>query len=290
MQRFVAGGSLEAAHEVTNAHAVLAGDILKAKLLGKMLLQPLLNLQYGHVLMQFLTAEANNAGGIAALYFVQGIACDRLGYLASAELFDQVDGQIAAGGDACGAIDVVRIGDVFVLAQNYFGKALAEFLEKPPVGGRFPAIQQACRSYPEYSGRFGADQRTACMLGLKPGDDVRIALEHLVKIAPEGREHDQLWAECTERGVGSDAILAEAGHGQGIRGNDRGAKAGGQSLASAPAVAQTGHMEKILGLHQGRGDDAVSGKYGYLAQGRQGGVDKGHGQTHFYRLYRPLYD
>ena len=70
MQRFVAGCGLEAAHEVANAHAMLAGHVLKAKLLGKMLLQPLLDLQYGHVLMQFLTAEANDAGGIAALYFV----------------------------------------------------------------------------------------------------------------------------------------------------------------------------------------------------------------------------
>jgi len=73
--------------------------------------------------------------------------------------------------------------------------------------------------------------------------------------------------------------------GQGIRGNEFEVRKPGVSPWPARLPSRDwGHMEKIPGLHQGRGAiDAVSGQVWLpgAGGGSGGGVDKGHGQTHF---------
>ena len=59
MQGFVPRCDLEAAHEVADAHAVFTGHVFETKLVGKVLFEPVLDLQNNHVLMQLLPAEAN---------------------------------------------------------------------------------------------------------------------------------------------------------------------------------------------------------------------------------------
>ena len=67
MQRFVTGCTLESTHEVANAHAVLTGYILESEFVRIVFFEPLLDLKNGDVLMQLLTAEANNTGCVATL-------------------------------------------------------------------------------------------------------------------------------------------------------------------------------------------------------------------------------
>ncbi|MNY23049.1 hypothetical protein D3C86_1566970 [compost metagenome] len=59
MQWLVTGGGLEAAHEVADAHAVFAGDVFEAELVGEVFFEPVLDLQDDHVLVQLLPAESN---------------------------------------------------------------------------------------------------------------------------------------------------------------------------------------------------------------------------------------
>src|SRR3546814_4114964 len=91
MQWFVPRGGLEAAHEVADAHAVLPGDVLKAKLVGEVFFEPVLDLQDDHILVQFLTAEADSSRRVAALHFIQNVSCHSLGHVGAAEASDEVD-------------------------------------------------------------------------------------------------------------------------------------------------------------------------------------------------------
>ena len=62
MQGLVAGGALETAHEVADAHAVVARYVLEAELVGEVLLQPVLDLQDDQVPVQLLSAKAHASG------------------------------------------------------------------------------------------------------------------------------------------------------------------------------------------------------------------------------------
>ena len=59
LQRLVAGGCLEAAHEVADAHAVFPRDVFEAELVGKVLFEPVLDLQDDHVLVQLLPTKTD---------------------------------------------------------------------------------------------------------------------------------------------------------------------------------------------------------------------------------------
>ncbi|CNL83629.1 Uncharacterised protein [Mycobacterium tuberculosis] len=61
MQRLVTGGGLEATHEVADAHAVFAGDVFEAELVGEVFFKPVLDLQDDHVLVQLLPAKPNTS-------------------------------------------------------------------------------------------------------------------------------------------------------------------------------------------------------------------------------------
>ncbi|MNC82637.1 hypothetical protein D3C75_1362230 [compost metagenome] len=60
-----------------------------------MLFEPVLDLQDDHILMQLLSAEANAAGGIAALHFIQDVTGHGLGHVGAAETLDQIDIEVA---------------------------------------------------------------------------------------------------------------------------------------------------------------------------------------------------
>lgn len=141
VQRLVAGSGLEAPHEVADAHAVVAGDVLETELVGEVVFQPLLDLQDRRVMVQLLSAEADAPWGVAALYFVEGIPGHRLGHRSAAETLDQIDVEVAGGGDAAGAEQVVGIGQVLLLIEQHVREAFGEFSIEAPVGGRFLAIQ-----------------------------------------------------------------------------------------------------------------------------------------------------
>jgi hypothetical protein len=123
VQRLVAGGGLEAAHEVADAHAVVAGHVLEAELVGEVLFEPVLDLQDDHVLVQLLPAKADAPGRVAALHFVENVAGHGTGHVGAAETLDQVDIQVAGRGGAAGAVQVVGVGQVLVLVQRTLGSA-----------------------------------------------------------------------------------------------------------------------------------------------------------------------
>ncbi len=85
MQRFVAGSGLETTHEVADAHAVFAGHVFEAELVGEVFFEPMLDLQDDHVLVQLLPAETDPPRRIAALHFVKNVAGHSLGHVGAAK-------------------------------------------------------------------------------------------------------------------------------------------------------------------------------------------------------------
>ncbi|MCY1446151.1 hypothetical protein D9M71_627000 [compost metagenome] len=133
---------------------MFTGDILEAELVRIVLLQPLLDLQDGRVVVQLLAAEAQAAGRIAALHFVQYVPGHALCHADAAEAFDYVDEHVAGRGVAAGAEDVIDVDDVFFLVERDLWVALGELAEEAPVGGRFLAVEQAGLGEPEHPGSF----------------------------------------------------------------------------------------------------------------------------------------
>ncbi len=74
---------------------MLAGDVFKAKFVGKVLFKPMLDLQNHHVLMQFLPAKTDSPRRIRAAHFVENVAGDGLGDVGATEALDQVDVEVA---------------------------------------------------------------------------------------------------------------------------------------------------------------------------------------------------
>ena len=89
-----------------------------------------------------------------------------------------------------------------------------------------------------------------------------------VEIAPEGgQDHDIAGGEGT---VDGDAVAAEAAYRLAVGAEDAGAEGRLETEALLLAVAQAGHVEEVLGLHQGRGEDAVDGDDADMFQHRSG--------------------
>lgn len=187
MQRLIAGGGLEAPHEVADAHAVLPGDVFEAEFVGKMLFEPMLDLQDDHVLVQLLPTKADTPRRVAALHFVENVTGHGLGDVGAAEAFDQVDIQVARRGSATGAIQVVGVGEVLVLVELDLGKALAECIEEAPVGGRLLAIEQSSFRQPEHPGGFATEHGAASVLITQPRQHLGVAGAQGVEVIPEGR-------------------------------------------------------------------------------------------------------
>jgi len=192
VQRLVTCRALEAAHEVADAHAVVAGHILEAELVGEVFLQPMLDLQNDQVLMQLLPAKAHAPRGVVALHFVEDVAGRGAGHIGAAEALDQVDVQVAGRSGAAGAIDIVGVGQVLVLVQPDLRKAFGKAGEEAPVGRRLLAIEQAGFGQPEHTTGLGAQHRTAGMLFTQPWQHLWITLQEVVEIVPVGREDDHI--------------------------------------------------------------------------------------------------
>ncbi|MNP11002.1 hypothetical protein D3C76_1031700 [compost metagenome] len=160
---------------------------------------------------------------------------------------------------------------MLVLVQVYLGEAFLEGVEETPVGGRFLAIEQAGLGQPEHPGGFAAEYRAARVLFAQPGQDLGITLAEGGEIIPEGRQDDDV-------GIFQSAVhrhdhVAEAVHRFAIGADQPGFKRRGQAVAQLFAIAQAGQVEKILGLHEGGGEDPVDCQDADAPQGR-GGVHR----------------
>ena len=266
MQRLVAGGGLEAAHEVADAHAVLPGHVLEAELVGEMLFEPVLDLQDDHILVQLLPAETDPSRRIVALHFVKNIAGHGLGDVGAAEAFDQIDIEVAGRGGAAGAVQVVGVGQVLVLVELDLGEALAEGREETPIGGRLLAIEQPGFGQPEHPGRFAAEHRAAGVLFAQPRQHLRVARTQGIEVIPEGRQHDDV-------GVFQAAVyrhdhITEAAHRLPVGADQARFERGSQAQALLFAVTQAGEVEEILGLHEGGSEHPINGQNADAPQGR----------------------
>ncbi len=268
MQGFVAGGGLEAAHEVANAHAVLAGHVFEAELVGEVFFEPVLDLQDDHILMQFLAAKADASRGVTALHFIEDVPGYGLGDVGPAEALDQVDVQVAGRGGAAGAVEVVGVGQVLVLIELDLGEAFAEGAEEAPVGGGLLAVEQSGFGQPEHAGGLAAEYGAAGVLGTQPGQYLWITLAQGVEVVPERREDDHV--SVFQRAVHGHDHIAEAANRLAIGADQAGFEGRGQALAQLFAVAQACQMEEILGLHEGGSENPVDGQDADAPQGRGG--------------------
>ncbi|MNF63805.1 hypothetical protein D3C84_455170 [compost metagenome] len=244
---------------------MLTRHILEAELVGEVLFQPLLDLQDSHVVVQLLAAEADAARSVAALYLVEDVAGYRLGDTGAAETLDQVDVEVAGRGDAASAIEVVGVRQMLVLVQQHLGEALGELAEEAPVGGRLLAVQQAGLGHPEHPAGLAADDAACGVAFAQPVADLWMARAQGIEVAPEGREYDDLCV--VQRAVDGDAHLAEACHRQAVRAHQAGLEGRREAFALQLAEAQAGHVEEVLGLHQGGGEYAFDGKDADLSKG-----------------------
>ncbi|RMV63912.1 HTH-type transcriptional regulator glxA [Pseudomonas syringae pv. pisi] len=271
MQRLVACGGLKAAHEIANAHAVLTGHVFKAELVGKVLFQPVLDLQNDHVLMKLLTAKTDSPRRVGATHFIEDVAGDGLGDIGAAEALDQINVQIAGRGRAARAIHVVGVGQVLFLIEQDLGIALGECAEKAPVGRRFLAVQQAGFGKPVDAGGFGAEYRAVGVLFAQPRQDLWVTLAEDFKIVPEGRDDDDV--ALAERALDRQGDVAEAADRKPVRADQARFEGGYQAIAQLLAVAQARQVEEILGLHDSGGKHLVRGQDAYAAQ-KSGVLDR----------------
>ncbi len=169
VQGLVAGGRLETTHEVADAHAVFACDILEAKLVREMRFEPFLDLQYAGVEVELLAAEADSARAVVALHFEQHVARHALGDVRATEALHQIHVQIAGRGGAAGAIEIVAVGHVLVGGELHPREASTELFGEAPMRGRFLVIQQPGRGHPERACRLSADRAALRVTLAQPG-------------------------------------------------------------------------------------------------------------------------
>ena len=228
---------------------MIAGHVFEAKLIRQMVFEPVLDLQDDHVLMQFLPAKTDTSGGVVTLNLVQDVTGHGLGNIGAAEALDQINVQVAGRRRATRAVQVVCIGQVFVLIEVNLWIALGERAEKAPIGRGFLAVEQSGLGEPEDPGGFCAQDGATGMLFAQPRQDLRVALAQGVKIVPKGREDDDVGV--FQATVDGQHHIAEAADGLAIRADQACFEGRAQALAQLFAMTQAGEMKKVLGLHQG---------------------------------------
>src|SRR3990167_8840913 len=152
------------------------------------------------------------------------------------------------------------------VAEQHFGKTFGELLEKAPVGGRFLAVEQAGLGHPEHAGGFATDRAAVGVAVFEPAEHLGMALAEGVEVVPEGRQDNHIGG--VEAAVDRDHDVAEAAHRLAVRADQANLEGFGQTESLLLAVTQAGHVEEVLGLHQGRGKYPFGGENADAAQGR----------------------
>ncbi|MCY1309649.1 hypothetical protein D9M70_597650 [compost metagenome] len=109
------------------------------------------------------------------------------------------------------------------------------------------------------------------MLGAQPVEDLGVASAQLLKVAPVGRQDDDVG--IFQGAVHGQRHFAEAAHRLAVGADQAGGERGLRALAQLARMAQAGHVEEVLGLHQGEGEGAFDGKDADALQ-RAGGLGR----------------
>ena len=102
----------------------------------------------------------------------------------------------------------------------------------------------------------------------QPAQYVWVTRAECVEVIPEGGQDDHVGA--VQAAINRDDHVAEAAHRQAVWADQMNFERGGQAQAELFAIAQAGHVEEILGLQQGGGEDAFGGQDADALQGRGG--------------------
>ena len=113
------------------------------------------------------------------------------------------------------------------------------------------------------------------MLFTQPRQDLGITAAQRVEIVPERREDDHIGV--FQAAVDRHDYIAEAFYRFAIRADQARFERRRQAMAQLFAITQAGHMEKILGLHEGVSENPVNGQDADAPQGR--GDVLGHNST-----------
>ncbi|MCY1543231.1 hypothetical protein D9M68_790380 [compost metagenome] len=93
-----------------------------------------------------------------------------------------------------------------------------------------------------------------------------MALAKGVEVIPEGGQDDHVGG--VEAAVDRDHDIAEAAYRLAVRADQVDLESRRRAESLLFAVAQAGHVEEVLGLHQGRGEYPFGGENADAAQGR----------------------
>ena len=154
---------------------------------------------------------------------------------------------------------------MFFLVEQHLGEAFGKFVEEAPVGGRFLAVEQAGLGHPEHPSGFAANRAAGSVAFAQPAEYLGVALAEGVEVVPEGRQDDDIGA--VQGAIHRHAHIAEAVNWQTVRADQVDLEGRRQAHTLLFAIAQAGHMEEVLGLHQGRGEYAIGGENADAAQG-----------------------
>ncbi len=88
-----------------------------------------------------------------------------------------------------------------------------------------------------------------------------------IEVIPEGGQDDHVGKASRAPSTGIIHV-AEAAHRLAVRADQANVERGGQAQAELLAITQAGHVEKILGLHQGGGKYAFGGQDADALEGR----------------------
>ncbi len=104
------------------------------------------------------------------------------------------------------------------------------------------------------------------MLFAQPRQDLRVTATQRIEVVPERREDDHIGV--FQATVDRHDHVAEAFYRFAIRADQARFERRCQAVAQLFAVTQAGHMEKILGLHEGVSENPVDGQDADAPQGR----------------------
>jgi len=126
----------------------------------------------------------------------------------------------------------------------------------------------------------------------QPAGDLRVARAERVEIAPERRQDQHVG--IVQRAIHGNAGSAEGAHRTAVRADQAGFECRFEVKAELAAVAQASHMEKVLGLHERRGENPFGGQYAdALDRGEMGHtiliIVGFQGKSAVRRLERPIF-
>ena len=179
------------------------------------------------------------------------------GDLASAELLDDVEGEVDRRIEAAAAEHAAVLGDAEMRLPIDLRKAPAIELGDGPMGGRAPPVEET--GFGEYrdAGADAGNQRPLGMEPLQPRDGGGILGKENVDVHPGGRHEDEIGLlHRVERLVGEDLHACPAGDGRSIDRRRRDPEIRLRRATHAHVPHQTGGVEDFEGCNR-RGYVAV---------------------------------